>query len=205
MSLSSNPVFPAVAYSSCGNLAFSAVTYNSCVVQSRTNTLGKNDPRTLASMANLGRLQLRLGKINVAESALCEVLKLRKRTLGERHPDTLVSMAHLNELYQHTENNDKAKPLMKAEVNLRRQLVSHRCRSALFQPTAASRVRVSNTLCHHCQVGEDDPSFLDCLSELGLLHSRMDELDEAEGIPTSLYVFTGHDRCFSWACEMCTF
>src|SRR5262249_6565328 len=61
--------------------------------------LGEEDPQTLTTMHQLGRVLAWLHQYDEAASILSRTLELRQRVLGERHRDTLSTMITTGECY----------------------------------------------------------------------------------------------------------
>ncbi len=71
----------------------SAETHLVRALELREQTLGKDDPETLDSLRDLGRLRMRQGRAREAEVLTSEFVARASRALGPNHPDTLVAHA----------------------------------------------------------------------------------------------------------------
>ncbi len=120
-------------------------------LDSRRRLLGADDPETLASVGNLGRLLRRMGRPEEAETYYREALEGRRRVLGDDHPDTLASINNMGAALQAVGD------MAGAEVH--------------FREAMERRRRV---------LGDDHIETLISINNVGFILKRMGKLDEAE-------------------------
>ncbi|MHC4109263.1 MAG: serine/threonine protein kinase, partial [Planctomycetota bacterium] len=97
----------------------------------RLRVLGKEDPKTLQSMAGLARLYSNQDRFEESERLYLETLEIRSRVLGEEHPDTLASMAGLAWLYHNHSRYPEAITLAGNALEIQERILGEEHRATL--------------------------------------------------------------------------
>lgn len=84
--------------------------------------LEKDDPGSLASMADLALEYFYEGKLNEAEKLQVHVMQTHKRVLGDEHADTLKSMSDLAKTYRKGAREDEAASLQLHVMETRKRI-----------------------------------------------------------------------------------
>jgi serine/threonine protein kinase/Flp pilus assembly protein TadD len=117
---------------------------------SRRDLLGADDPKTLASLAQLYNLRWSQGRFDEAEQLCRDVIAARRRVLGEYHPDTLAARYDVAGIMQSAGRLDDAEAEL---TEVRAAIDAH--------------------------LGEDSPLAIQALNGLAVLHHERDETAEA--------------------------
>ena len=87
----------------------------------RRRTLGRQDPATARTMADLGRLYVSMRRTTEGDSMIEAAYKIRRAKLGEAHPDTLESMMRMAEVQSRRGKEDDAESLASRVVTIARR------------------------------------------------------------------------------------
>lgn len=159
----------------------------------RSESLGKNDPETLNSLAALGNLKIRQNQYEEAIQITNQVLLNRQHILGENHPETIASMVSTGSALRRAGKYDKAEPLLRDAVDrttthlgvdhpqtssasaemgqLLKSLGKYEEAEPFFRKTLSARQH---------NLGSEHPKTLLAMNSLGLLLQLRGKLDEAE-------------------------
>jgi len=164
-------------------------------LQIRREHLGNDDPATLASLSQLGRLYTLQGRYEKAETVLKNALVARIRVLGEDHPDTLESMGSLGQLHVFRSNYSDAHPLLAKVQQIGKRVLGEEhlvvlnamlCHTYLFAyshqpglgyPLANRGLEISRRV-----LGEEHEITLKFMSMLANNYKDRKEYDEARGL-----------------------
>ncbi len=159
----------------------------------RRNTLGEDDPSTLASMQELAILAYRLGRYDDAEALFSGALTNRRRVLGADHPDTLESMNGLANLYHRLGRFEEAEPLYLAALEGQHRVLGRDHEDALKTANnlavlykrqeryEEAEPLILDTLERRRRLlGEDHPATLSTLQSLASLYVYLERYDDAE-------------------------
>lgn len=159
----------------------------------RRRLLGGDDPATLTSVGNLGRLLVRMGRSEEAERYYREALEGRRRVLGKDHPDTLTSINNMGYVLQARGKLREAEPFFREALEGRRSVLG-----ADHQKTLTSMNNVGFVLKRlgrpeeaeayyrealdrgRRALGSDDPHTLTWINNMGLLLQSTGRVEEAE-------------------------
>jgi tetratricopeptide (TPR) repeat protein len=89
----------------------------------REKLLGKDQEKTLSSMAMVGLAYNLQGRWKEAEELYMQVMETRKRVLREEHPDTLASMANLASTYRNQGRWKEAEELDVQVMGVRKRVL----------------------------------------------------------------------------------
>jgi tetratricopeptide (TPR) repeat protein len=84
--------------------------------EGRRGVLGEDHPHTLQSMNNVGSRLRALGRLEEAERYLREALERRRRVLGATHPDTLISVGNVGLLLRERGEAEEAESYYREAV-----------------------------------------------------------------------------------------
>jgi eukaryotic-like serine/threonine-protein kinase len=85
--------------------------------------LGPEDPRTLKTMARLGRIAFYQGKYTESEALESQALEAQRRVLGPEHPETLASMSNLGRDYDDEGKYAQAETLETQTLEIRKRVL----------------------------------------------------------------------------------
>jgi len=159
----------------------------------RRRELGDDDPDTLESIGNMGRLLVRVGRREEAEGYYREALDGRRRVLGDDHPDTLRSINNMGYALQRLGRFEEAEVYFREAMEGRRRVLGHDDRETISSINNVGFVlkqmgRLEEAEPYYLEalesgrrlLGPDDPDTLVWVNNVGFLLEAMDKLEEAE-------------------------
>jgi non-specific serine/threonine protein kinase/serine/threonine-protein kinase len=159
----------------------------------RRRQLGADDPDTLSSIGNMGRLLVRMGRREEAERYYREALDGRRRVLGDDHPDTLSSINNMGYALQAMRKLEEAEPYFREALDGRRRVLGEDHRETLTSINNVGYVlkrmgKLDEAEPYYREamergrrvLGSDDPDTLIWINNLGILLRSMGKLEEAE-------------------------
>lgn len=130
-----------------------AVRPQEIALELRTTLLGREDPQTLASLHERGRLNRARGETTAARDDFLKALQLRRRVLGAEDPETLSTENELGGLLLQLEQVKEAETYVRHVYEVRRRTL-----------------------------GADHPMLLSSLNELGNIHYIQGEFDKSSDL-----------------------
>jgi eukaryotic-like serine/threonine-protein kinase len=85
--------------------------------------LGPENPKMLAILFDVARVDTEQGKYGEAEKLLSEAIGSARRVLGQQHPETLQAMGLLGKTYSDEGKNQEAETLLQQTVDLDRRVL----------------------------------------------------------------------------------
>jgi eukaryotic-like serine/threonine-protein kinase len=154
---------------------------------------GTNDPTTLRTMSQLGRVAFFEGKYAEAEGLETQALEAQRRILGREHPDTLASMSSLEAAYLYDGKYDQAEALGVQTLELRKRLLGTEHPDTLRSiinlavvyddegkyPQAEALYTQTLEIMKHV-LGEDNPDTLHCMNNLANVYMQENNYAQAE-------------------------
>jgi len=155
--------------------------------------LGRENPSTLTSMANLAPTYRNQGRLREAEELGAHVMETRRKVLGSEHPDTLTSMVHLASTYRDQRRWKEAEELEAQVVEIFKRVLGPEHPSTLtsmvnlaltylFQGRwkEAEELGVQAMKTGKQVLGSEHPSTLASMANLALTYSNQGRWKEAE-------------------------
>lgn len=157
------------------------------------NSLGAENPRTLAIMSDLAFVADRQGRYSEAEKLLVAALASDRRVLGSANNQTVQAMSRLGGVYRDEGKYKKAEPLLREAVETRRRTLGPD-----DLKTASAMVTLANTYSdegkyaqavqltkqavdiYRRTVGPENPRTLSAMDDLALLYRDESKYAEAE-------------------------
>ncbi|CUA77372.1 Kinesin light chain [Rhizoctonia solani] len=169
------------------------------LVETFTQTLGRDHPETLTSMNNLASAYLRLGRYDEAEQLQVQALDACKRVLGDELSNTLTSMNNLASAYSRLGQYDKAEQLYAHVIDAQKRILEDEHAKTLTsinnltatyahlgQRNKAEQLQVqARDTCNRI-LADENPDTLLSLNDVALTYSNLGQYDKAEQLQVQI-------------------
>ena len=162
-------------------------------LSTRKRVLGPKHPSTLASVREMGRLLVALGRLTEAEPYFREALDGRRRVLGAEHPDTLSSISDMGSLLEAQGKLPEAESYYREALEGKRRVLGAEHTATLDSISDMGSVltrqdRLLDAEPYYREAleklrrvrGEDDKTTLRAIGDMGVLLQTLGRLSQAE-------------------------